>query len=168
MLVNFGLLVWSSVLVLFYASVENIDLVVGAAAVLFIADVVSWPESVSWGFGFPRLRLLADFMLVLPILVRNKSTCIPLVCPCLFRICIVSIPQDEKAMLFKNVKPNLSFFWVLQCVGTSLVLALFAVKVTDNGSLISGDGMGAANNGTSTATSGTDSSDGMGWQTTLH
>lgn len=58
-------------------------------------------------------------------------------------------------MLLKNVKPNLRFFWVLQCVGMSLVLALFAVKVTDNGSLISGDGMRSATNGT-------DSSDGTG------
>lgn len=41
MLLNFGLLVADSVLVLFHASVENIDLIVGAAAVLFIADVVS-------------------------------------------------------------------------------------------------------------------------------
>lgn len=42
MLFNFGLLVYSSMLVLFFSSDGNVELVVGAAAVLFIADIVSF------------------------------------------------------------------------------------------------------------------------------
>ena len=41
MLGTFFLLVGASIRVLFYTSVENVELVLGAAAVLFIADVVS-------------------------------------------------------------------------------------------------------------------------------
>lgn len=44
MCVNFVLLVWSSVHVLFSSSFGNVDIVIGAVAVLFIADVVSQPE----------------------------------------------------------------------------------------------------------------------------
>lgn len=43
MLVNYGLLVYASMLVLFFSSDGNVELVVGAAAVLFIADIVSMP-----------------------------------------------------------------------------------------------------------------------------
>jgi len=41
LLLSFVLLATASIRVLFYSSLEDVDLVVGAAAVLFIADVVS-------------------------------------------------------------------------------------------------------------------------------
>lgn len=40
LLITFGMLVGASTRVLFYSSLENVDWVLGAAAVLFIADVV--------------------------------------------------------------------------------------------------------------------------------
>lgn len=44
---TFFALVGASIRVLFYSSVENVELVLGAAAVLFIADVVSLWRHVS-------------------------------------------------------------------------------------------------------------------------
>lgn len=41
LIVVFVLLVGASIRVLFYSSIENVELVLGAAAVLFVADVVS-------------------------------------------------------------------------------------------------------------------------------
>lgn len=45
LLITFGVLVGASTRVLFYSSFENVDWVLGAAAVLFIADVVSSPRN---------------------------------------------------------------------------------------------------------------------------
>lgn len=39
---TFIALIGASIRVLFYSSFENLELVLGAAAVLFVADVVSW------------------------------------------------------------------------------------------------------------------------------
>ena len=56
---SFGLLAAASITVLFKSSFEDVDLVVGAAAVLFIADVVS-AKCFLWRSSADRLSGLSD------------------------------------------------------------------------------------------------------------
>lgn len=62
---TFVALIGASIRVLFYSSFENVELVIGAAAVLFIADVVS-----GYSFGIPsecmspRCQVFPEFMLL--------------------------------------------------------------------------------------------------------
>ncbi|CAM9764131.1 unnamed protein product [Ectocarpus fasciculatus] len=81
---TFVALIGASIRVLFYSSFENMELVIGAAAVLFIADV------------------------------------------------------DEKVMVvLKNVRGRWRLFWVLEAIGLSFFLAMLAIKVTGNGTIVS-------------------------------
>lgn len=49
--------------------------------------------------------------------------------------------QDEKAMtVLKNVNGEWCLFWVLEVVGLSVVLAMFAVNITGNGGALREDG----------------------------
>lgn len=67
---------------------------------------------------------------------RLHAAGVPPIVPCL----LVSIPQDERAMVvLENVRKEWRLFCVLECIGMSFVLALLAVKVTDNGPAISRD-----------------------------